>query len=725
MFVLRGENYERLSDLFLPHKNGGWQRVNADLGPDEMMVMSWQEYVDGLKETYTAENIRAFPGAFFNSFVYRIIGGLQNARESVIEYARNYGRDTQAETVLAAVDRIVNVIPEDRRWVLHFWRPVSVDENNYITFKGVDISASFLGEHETQGHTFLSSSWALAAHTIRYSYRGDNFAEHLNEKINSIHEFLSNIRDDLKMGSGQGWYFDTGIIEVLVNRFNFDDSETYSRHRSSDRVYRPSQLAERDDITVALQSQATSWFAKVTVPPRVGDREQLCTILNHSADVLQYLPKNIVGRRKRRDPKTGNVEWVPENDKTTRFFGVELELATDYEMRQLVDAMDEPFAAGKSDATIRGNKRNKIELVTAPMSKRAHRRRWAKFFENVEYRQFDCSKDTDNGLHVHVDLKELGVSDYREPSGEVSPSSLSRKIGQSKHIRNLLWFLSDPANRQFLLWISERTQQQWDRWCPTPPLGSTNRATEYGRIIRTWMDARHQVPNSYIGLRGAANFTRHGTCEIRMFKGFVSYASVMKGIDFTDALINFTAPYGGGREDVRSLRNLNLRSFLDWLDATPTGQYKFVKLFMQEAGNNGRKIAEILAANDVDSVIFSERDPDRIVELFADTGCPVTKHQVAYLNSMFPQKTFDLKNGVLFALVSSKTPLAKHDKSMQSIYARGAKRIEVGASTKRKKGIPQHFTQNISASEVQRREREREVFAHIYNTMNALDVDVA
>jgi hypothetical protein len=589
-----------------------------------------------------------------------------------------YSATHSGHVVLPVIDAIAAALTNatsEQRAAVAFIAPYRVDENNYITFLVPDRAGHGIGfiEDDEHGYSYASFSHTYSSSkTVRYSYRGENFAEAFLAMLDEIVTWFDLERTRTRF---VGHYMPTSVpplpndsgARLLLNVF-YLDGMPYAQRRPSDISLRPSQAYARSitsyEIKFGRSGVPEMW---IVVAPIVSDRETLSRVHNHSANVLEYLPSSIVAQISRRDGKGGRV-W--QDEVAPRLFGIELEVSTNYSMRDLVNAQgDDLFFMGKADSSIRGSKSNMIELVTAPLSRRAHRRHWAKMFDNLDYSNFDCSRDTENGLHVHVGIEEFGVTNVRNPDRTlIDRSQYKNACARSAHLRNYLWFLADPANKDFLLWISERTGSQWDRWCPSPEIRSTNRMAEHNRIVSSWFEQRDRgAPGgSRLAFRGCAAFSMGGTVETRIFKGFVSYGSVMKGLDFVDALIEYTGTCG--------YRTCTLWDFIAWLENTPKQRYSFLKMYMQEAGGQ-TKLRELIDAARISSVIMKERDPDRIVELFERQRVFVNKATVSYLNSLFPKKTFELRGKQLVAIVSNRTPIAKHDLRMQAKRAMGARKI--------------------------------------------------
>jgi len=308
--------------------------------------------------------------------------------------------------------------------------------------------------------------------------------------------------------------------------------------------------------------------------------------------------------------------------------GVELELSTNYSCQQLVDAAEIPFFVIKSDASVNGNKRHMYELVTVPMSFKAQKRQWAKLFSNLNYMEFDTTNKTNNGMHVHLDKTAFhGIS----------------------HIRNFCWFINNPANREFMLALSERDRSSYEKY-------SKNFDIPFGyNKGKSLVEATRLAAT----VRGATNVHKKGkTIEVRLFRGIVGFASVMKNLEATQAIFDYTAK--------APLNSLGLNHFLKWLWSTPRNQYGVFKKFVM-----GLDLADLIAASEVLDCIFTEQDPDAIVKVLEHKKFPVTNAHITYLNRVRKKRTFVFNKATLKVevITRDKAKLSSFDVSLQNRYA--------------------------------------------------------
>lgn len=358
------------------------------------------------------------------------------------------------------------------------------------------------------------------------------------------------------------------------------------------------------------------------------DRNPLYDRLPYSANPMNYIPyPNLL-----------------EKEKDPVLLGVELELSTEYSWRQLVDAAEDPFFILKQDGSITGSKPNLAELVTAPSSFKYLKRQFALWFDKLDYNKFDTTTNTGNGMHVHV-----GKEHFED------------RI----HMRNFCWFLNNPANQDFNVLISERgTYQIMSRYSPICSFyGCSTKMRAYRRVLEL-------VGN---GFRGISNFkggiNRSDTIEVRMFKGIVSYASIVKNLEYVESLFYFT-------RSLSSYRELSLKHYLEFLNKTPKNRFTVLKEFLEV-----EKVAlkKLLPAAEVKDIIFNVEGPHKILELIHKSGLKVTKEHLAFLNKRKRTKTFalDPKTGQLMIIGGVGSKLVHLDKAIANRYLMGIKKKEV------------------------------------------------
>ena len=364
------------------------------------------------------------------------------------------------------------------------------------------------------------------------------------------------------------------------------------------------------EFTYALVDNNTRIRINTTIVP--NDRRRMERVLNYSANVLEYLPYTIKG------PKEG----------TATLYGVELEANGDYSAKDLIKAQKDLFFFCKSDSSVYGSKANNYELVTVPASMKAHKRLWAEFFEQIDYSKFDCTKDTGNGMHVHID----------------------RKAFSNASLRRFTWFMINPAHFDFMLAVSERpSKNNFNEWAAMPNL--LNRTTKH-KAARECVVANGRI-------RGAVHYKGSKTVEIRIFKGIVSYATIVKNIEFVDSIVSFT------RDNMHS--QLTLQKYYDWLQATPKNKYETLKTFIAEL-----KMNDILAAATIQDYLWDDRNDTVTEEKLNKAPFRVTNAHITYLNKKRKKRTFVLKDGVITCLKRNGGLLAKLDKSVQQKQVRGS-----------------------------------------------------
>jgi hypothetical protein len=258
------------------------------------------------------------------------------------------------------------------------------------------------------------------------------------------------------------------------------------------------------------------------------------SILNYSADV-----PSLTGISERRTEK---------DNKDTPLYGVELELTTNSSIFDVVSAFGEVFGVCKADSSIRGSKRNKAELVTVPATLRYHRKMWTQWFKQ-DMTQYDQSLDTNNGMHIHIGRKAFYLNDELNHN----------------HLLRFSYFFNNIANRWFIVKCSERSDYEIQGYCNFAPIAYEK--TKGKQITRA-------VKSAATSKMYAVNHTKNHTIEVRIFKGVVSFASVMKNLELVDAVLNYTRDC--------SFRQCNVYGLMNWLEKrTSPSQYRALKMYLK------------------------------------------------------------------------------------------------------------------------------------------------
>lgn len=281
-------------------------------------------------------------------------------------------------------------------------------------------------------------------------------------------------------------------------------------------------------------------------------------------------------------------------------YGVELELSTDYSVRQLIEAVpDTLWVCAKQDSSITGSKSHRNEMVTLPMSFKAHKMLWAKWFNALDMRKFDTSRDTNNGMHVHVSRESFD---------------------NSRHQRDFTWFFTTPMMKAFMVEFSERGTL--NDYCRMPNINPNTTK----KVV-----ARRDALNYVAGLRGVINTgTSKQTIEVRLFKGIVNFASVLKNLELVDAAFHFTQ---GGI----SYQSNPLSGFLKWLEDQPKNRYEALKDYIFKVMD----IEEHLNQSFAVEVAHGLSSPFQVKEKMAKLGIVFTHPSaMRVLNEMFRTTVF-------------------------------------------------------------------------------------
>lgn len=512
-------------------------------------------------------------------------------------------------------------IPADKRWVLAF------------IYRDGALNSSCVFKHQTfENHDMIRNNTIIRTSN---SQKATDVFSNLDDAISRIPPIIKIYEDFFE--TRQNIFWDTNangaiptVARTIVNfcanypycRIN-DEGTTQSRARDYIRA-----ITNSNDVAIRpVISGRDLHEIIITLKVSKNFREPLYSVKNYSFDVLSILP----------------FPLQEQKENKPLLVGVELEVCTDYTIRELVDAADEPFFCGKTDSSISGNKSRCVELVTAPASIKYLKRQYALWFNKLDYSKFDVSTQTSNGMHVHV-----GREHFRNELGQEDKN----------HIRNFCWFINNPANIDFFVYLSERgSLANMSHYTPFFPFQrGSSKFHAFKSICNTIGRG---------GFRGATNFKggwdNAKTVEVRIFKGIVSYACIVKNLEVVDSVFHFT-------KSLTSYRDLTLKGYLAWLNSTPRNKYSVLKKFLEQVD-----LHKMLLSSDIKDVIFNEDNPDKIVDLLKKAPFKITNEHVTILNKG-RKRTFilDKETHELKLTTINRSKISFLDKEIAARYLRAS-----------------------------------------------------
>jgi len=451
--------------------------------------------------------------------------------------------------------------------------------------------------------TEARSSWDSAFTRMESMF--DSYMGNQNNKIklSNLPVFMTYITEaTTRAFFGQEWY-------------NTEDGG-----RSNDgHLYKVLELIENNDVAgfkVDNYCSTTVIFNSVVI-----DRSQYYDVRNYTYDIVKAHPYTL----------------SLENDASPLFYGVELEVSTDHSVREIVDAPSTFFLIATSDSSVTGNRSSAIELVTLPATLKAHKQHWGEIFKDLGYSGFDCSSQTTNGMHVHIDRKHFF---------------------DDTHLKNFVWFIMNPNNHQFISEIGERDDAtEINSYCQylTP-----STCSDMVNKSNLWLYRNCMEKVRALGKNSRVNLSKSKTVEARLFKGFVSYATIVKNLEFLEAVYYFSIS--------RSYSTNTLRNFLDYLKETPTNRYSTLKVFIEDLDIEASMVrAEIIAR------ISRLRSPKQIREQLnsiqdIDLRISVVEHMAASMDSEY-SITMDENNQVM-VMIKNRSKLFELDNSLAVTISR-------------------------------------------------------
>lgn len=410
------------------------------------------------------------------------------------------------------------------------------------------------------------------------------------------------------------------------------------------------ELLNNEGAEVSLEFVQVNNQYVLLAPVSLLNKSSLYQLFSSTQDITAILGKGSpIKKTIVKNSKSVVVEALSQ-----KLYGVELELSTDKTVRQIIDAQGDPVRfLCKQDGSITGSKRNRYECVTVPLAMSEHRQLWTRFFTNIGSKgDFDISTQTNNGMHVHI----------------------GRKLFTEGHLRNFTWFITAPENREFMLQISQRSQESFDRWSPCPKYNN----------YRSHLDSYKACVQAVSSLRGAVNIgnTRNKpTVEVRIFKGIVSCAEVLRNLEVVDSIFEFTKPINEG--GYSNYQTLTIENYYNWVKSTPKTQYKNLRadLWKLDIPLLVRKARAL-------RLLFNMTDPEQIAkivnrekvrtEAYKDESkrFVVDKIVFATVTRLVGRRAFDLsEEGVLTVVHKAVGRIAHLDEKLITSYD---KRVKAG-----------------------------------------------
>jgi len=481
-------------------------------------------------------------------------------------------------------------VPDKHLPALHFIRIQQADTYTHTTAFIPTLTPSYSSSKPNNQHLTLDP--------ISKIHEKTSFPEQLVKRVKSVHTALAKL-DSVDQETPLQFYelpaqFICSYAYMIANRPYIETSFTEALC-TREQILTAAITTPNLKIVLTFDSATTPAVALVLATK--DDRRSLYKLFEYSRSPLRHL------------------DWplqLPTEHKPLHY-GVELEISTDYSIKKLIDACETPFFIAKSDRSVTGSKMNNYELCTVPTSLKAHAQQWAHFFSNLDYEKFDQTKDTNNGMHVHI----------------------AQSAFDTAHKRRFVWFLSQHGHRQFLLAFSERTAASFNEYSALP--GST------GQRTKDFLSSLDRLSHS----RGCVYVSRvKPTIEVRLFRGIVSLADILKNLEFVDSVYHFTKEC--------SNTTVTLPDYTRWLTSTPANKYKLVKEYI-----TSMKDLDIhIALSVIEQKIGLQTQPiQKAVEILNTSGITLTQDYATALNRHVKKRI------VVFDKTTSKLKLSHHNLS--------------------------------------------------------------
>jgi hypothetical protein len=360
------------------------------------------------------------------------------------------------------------------------------------------------------------------------------------------------------------------------------------------------------------------------VPTQSGDRRMLHRLQSYSTKASQLI--------------SGVLRSA--NELSDNLYGVELEVSSNLSIPNIVDAPDKTYCFVKQDSSITGSQRNAYEIVSIPATIKVHILSWAQIFSKVGYQNFDVTKNTTNGMHIHVDMNA-----FNNNGG--SPDQL--------HLKHFCWFFVNPVNLKFQVEVSERgTAESMEKYAKFPKFYHTTLPS----CFKNSLDYTAHPFRGIVHFKQDRDNGRFVTLEVRMFKGIPSLGNIVKNLEYVDSVFDFTRK--------TCFQSNTLSNYLTYLDSTPKNKYTTLKEFLNRIGQQ-----EIIDGATLSQLLWGQSDPEKILSILNKNKVEVTQNNLPILNGLIPGVKFGFnKQGKVTVVESNRSRLYDLDISLQQRFTR-------------------------------------------------------
>lgn len=375
-----------------------------------------------------------------------------------------------------------------------------------------------LGEMMRQASVYTSVGILYALHHLRYGNLTDSsITESSHGQLRSIRSTMSDILS-----------FDdqSEIEDHITENYNFEQCEDCGEWESqnySSRTYHDERVCrsciDRDYVYSDYHDQHVHENSAVRVIGRDGESDYVhdSTIgdgnfeWDDEEDCYVHVDFQRPSKTLRRYHNAKNnesyrlihSEW---SDRNERFFGIELEVECrkgypGEHADRLNDALNDGKLGQRCFFEEDGSLSHGFEIITQPMGLDTHYQFWEWLTDKTLIKDLRSHDTSTCGLHIHVNNDNI------------------TKMQTNK----IVTFIHAPDNRNLIKAIARRYGVGYASM-HDKKLATAHHASRG--------DARYE----------AVNLTNRRTIEMRIFKGTLKHESMLAALEFTNALIKFTAP---------------------------------------------------------------------------------------------------------------------------------------------------------------------------------------
>lgn len=383
------------------------------------------------------------------------------------------------------------------------------------------VALEIMGEMMRQTSVYANIGILYAVYHLKFGNLTDSAitGSYTGAYTGGIRGLRQTMRDILEFEDGEQ------VTDYIINNYNFEQCEDcgeWESHNYSHRTYNDESVCrvcvEENYRWSNYHDQYVHCNYAMAVIGSDGDRDYIHEEArdgdfewDENEDCYVHVEYDRPSRSLRRYHNAKNNEsyrlihsdWSARNQ---RFFGIELEVECrkgypGEHADKLNDALNDGKLGERCFFEEDGSLSHGFEIITQPMGLDSHYQFWEWLTDKNLTRDLRSHDTSTCGLHIHINRDNI----------------------KDLQINKMCVFIHSPDNRNLIKAIARRYGVGYASM-HDKKLGTAHHASR--------SDQRYE----------AVNLTNRRTIEMRIFKGTLKHESMLAAIEFTNALIKFTAP---------------------------------------------------------------------------------------------------------------------------------------------------------------------------------------